>query len=433
MTVGLAIRLVLAPFLAHPLDVYSWYFFGSSVVSGKESALDYLSIYHYSLFLFAFPATIAFDLMSRIIPNTTIQVSTLAPSLRVPGVELVPGMLFDFLVKLPLIASDAIIAVLLYRLVLRDSNDDKKATYAGAIWFLNPLTIWISSAWGTFDTLPVLFSVAALYLAVEGRFRFASVADVVSIALKAYSLVLIIPILLMAWKRSRLNGLAAAAGSLIVSALVLYLPSLYQSAGFVAGLVRPSASPAAYSGLSFWTVFTLVVSPGFDPSTISALLIVGSLIPIYYLMAKRIRRFDLKLASACFAVPVLVVLLFYRLVGENFFIWPLPFLCILATNQAVNGKLFWALSMLALLSSVTNSLLPLYLLPLAPWIGNGLAAVVGYAAPYRVAPNGGILPGPSIGKLYLSALGLSSALVITLIIIGIVSTCLVRESPNGRL
>ena len=60
-----------------------------------------------------------------------------------------------------------------------------------------------------------------------------------------------------------------------------------------------------------------------------------------------------------------------------------------------------------MLSSITNSLLVYYLLPDSLWIQNQLVFALGLVEPYRVAPQGTVVQGLTIGKAYLVLLALS--------------------------
>jgi hypothetical protein len=106
MIVGLAVRIFLAPFTAHPFDVWAWYQFGQSALSGQLPISSFMIPYQYSFFFFVFPASVGARLLSRVLGNYTIPVSSIDPRLD-PGIHspipVIPGLLFDFLVKLPLI------------------------------------------------------------------------------------------------------------------------------------------------------------------------------------------------------------------------------------------------------------------------------------------------------------------------------------------
>lgn len=414
---GLAIRLVIAPFFAHPFDVYAWYVSGESLLNGTRSVWSFLQPYSYSFFLFVFPAAIAFRSLSGVLGSYSIQMSSLDPRLN-PGapwnITIVPGPLYDLLVKLPLIASDTIIAILLYQLVKRQLGDEKLATSVSLMWFLNPLTIWISSGWGMFDTLPALFTVLALYFIFSKRFAYSGISLAVAVAMKYYAVVLVLPLLFLAWKQGGKRGFAESLGSTALTSLLLFAPAISETtSGFASLASGPTASGLYYSGLSFWTAITLFIT-GVPQTIISGAIIIALLVVSYAWMWKRGSKVELKSAATYFGLPVLILLLAFKFVGENYFVWVLPFASVLALGGKRVSLLFWLLSGVALVSSLTDALLPYYLLPMAPWIGGYLVSVLQAVAPYRVAPQGSVIEALSLGKVILSALGISAAAILAL-------------------
>ncbi len=415
LILGLAIRLLLAPFFAHPFDVWAWYLNGQNFLSGTQPITSFLVPYGYALLLFVIPASLAFGALSSYTGAYTIPISSLNPALN-PGAQwqitVIPGLLFNLLVKLPLIASDSIIALLLYRLVMKHLKDERLAIAVSAMWFLNPLTIWVSSGWGTFDTLPALFTVLALYFVMEDKLAYSGVSLALAIAMKYYAVVLIPSLLVLAWRRSRERGVLLASGGLVFSGLALFLPLLNSvTSTFVSLANGPSPSGIHYSGLSFWSAITLF-STGLDQSLVSAIILVLALLGVYAWIVRAHSERGLASYSAYFALPIMMLLLAYRFVGENYFIWLLPFASFLALGSVGVRRLYWIMSLIALASSMVDSLLPYYMLPMAPWIGGYLAGVLSAAGPYRVASQGSLEQGLSIGKVLLSALGVSSAIVI---------------------
>ena len=411
---GIFIRLLLAPFFAHPYDVYYFYVVGQNIASGRWSPWALMLPYSYSYFLFAIPATLLFNAVSVFIGPTVISMSSLNPILDPGpqwGITVVPGLLYDFLLKIPLIASDAIIAVLVYRLASRQKNNEKLALTAAMLWFLNPLTIWISSGWGTMDTLPTLFTVLALYLALENKFVYSGVSIAVGMSLKYYPLVLAFPLLLIAYRRGGRKASLLVLTGLCLTSLVLFLPNLSRVVhNFAFTSSVPFISGIQYSGLSIWTAIR-VIFPSFTlwyfPTIFAGVL----MIVVYYWTWKKKTSDDICVVAAFFALPIAVLLLTYGFVGENFFVWLLPFGAILALNS-LSKRLFWLLSLIVLFSSITDSLLPYYMLPMAPWIGNYLVRALLIAAPYRVSSGSEIVQGLTFGKIFLSSLAVVTASVI---------------------
>ncbi|MCL4517915.1 MAG: hypothetical protein M1587_01815 [Thaumarchaeota archaeon] len=428
LIIGLAVRLAIAPFFAHPFDVYEWYANGQNFVSGIVPFWRFFVPYSYSLFLFAFPATLLFDLLSKFVTTFSIPMSS-PDTLLNPGASLnitvIPGILFDLLVKLPLVTSDALIAYLLYKLV-KHVADEESAVFVSALWFLNPLTIWISSGWGMFDTLPTLFTLIALYLVLQKRFELASISIAVAVAMKYYAVVLVIPLLILSFTN---GGKIRTAKVLIYTAMsgaILFLPYL---SGVVTGLTQTingeSTTEIHYSGLSFWSALTLFYSD-FNQALIASLLIVVSLGLSYVWIWKHRRMQDVTtLSIVAFFLPVGCLLLFYQFTGMNFFVWILPFAAILSTKDIWWTRLYWILSLLVLVSSVTDGLLPYYMLPIYPWMGGFLVHAMNMLTPYRVAPTGSVAQGFSIGKIYLASSGILAFILVALMMVRLV----IRKHP----
>lgn len=415
--IGLIARLAIAPFFAHPFDVYAWYTTGQNALNGSQPFSSFLVPYAYSFFLFVFPATLAFNYLSVYTGSYTVPMSSLNPVLNpnVPmNITVVPGPLFDLLVKLPLIAADLIVALLVYKLVMRHLSDERLAVSASALWFLNPLTIWVSSGWGMFDTFPALFTILGLYLVLDKRFVYAGISVALAIAMKYYGIVIVFPLLLLAWQKGRSRGLAECFGGTAVTTIVLSIPLLAGTASPYTSLVSGSTpSGLYYSGLSFWTAITLSFE-GINFSLISDVLVAVLLTAAYVWMWRRSPATALSSASVYFGLPILVLLAAFRFVGENYFVWILPFAAIIASRGIRYRWLFWAMSIVALVSSMTDSLLPYYMLPMATWIGGYLASLLVSVAPYRVAPGGSVTHTLSLGKVFLAAIGFSATAILVL-------------------
>lgn len=65
-------------------------------------------------------------------------------------------------VKLFFILADALVALLLYRMLML--RGEKKALFLTALYYLNPMTIYVSSIYGMFDGLALLLFLLGLYL-----------------------------------------------------------------------------------------------------------------------------------------------------------------------------------------------------------------------------------------------------------------------------
>ena len=363
----------------------------------------------------------AFTWISHYIGAFTIQMSTLNPILD-PGpqwgtsITLVPGLLFDFLVKVPLIASDAAIAYLLYVIMLRGSGDSKLALATLIGWFLNPLAIWVSSGWGMFDTLPTLFTVIAFYGAIRGKTTVSGVSLALSMALKYYSVVLVVPMGIIMWKEGGRRRLVLWSVALLATSLILFLPSFGEVVpGYLGLATRTAPQGLSYSGLSFWSAITLF-SPFPAIAPLSSILIICALLACYYSWYRSKLR-GVYWYATMLGVPVVILLTLYGYVGMNYFVWLIPFGSILATRSHRGKIFFWAMSLIAFFSSLVDSLPPYYMLPLAPWMSSFLVETLEFFNPYRVEPSESIVPGMALGKLVLGVFGVASAIVLALLVL----------------
>lgn len=336
-----------------------------------------------------------------------------------PGVQWhvasIPGPLFDLLVKLPLVATDTSIALLLF-LLLRNSHGESSVSVA-ALWFLNPFVIWVSSAWGMFDTLPALFTVLSLYLFSSNRLFYSGLTLAVATALKYYAAVLVIPLLVLSWKKKGREGLQESSIGIGLASAALLLPSLLNMNSSVLGIARTIPAIALHSsGLSFWTALTLFNQFAYQPA-VSIVVLSFTLALFYWRISSASFEAGVRSEAIIFGTSILILLLSFWFVGENFFIWILPFAAIVAATDRTSKLLYCSLSLLALLSSITSSLLPYYFLPLAPWIGGFLASLLTIISPYRVAPTGVVVGGITIGKIFLASMGIAAAILLILLVL----------------
>ncbi len=255
----------------------------------KGNSHLFISWFHIaSHFFFSyFPKHGIFNHLAGFFPNFSIPISALNPRLNPGpqwGISIIPGLLYDFLLKLPLIISDSIVTVLLFKIVRSKWQNEKAAVLVAALWFFNPIVIWVSSGWGMFDSLPTLFTVLSLYFVLNGKYSYSFLSLLLSTLLKFYAIVIFIPLLVIVWKKA---GPRAALVSLIPTAAIAFLASLplfliSNSLSFV------SATPSEvsqYAGLSIWTSLWLTGSPP-EFSVISDVLVIVGLCVTYFFILR---------------------------------------------------------------------------------------------------------------------------------------------------
>jgi hypothetical protein len=387
-----------------------------------------------------FPIAHVYDWLARFIPTGTIPLSSLPPELNFypsMDIEYVPGMLFNTIVKLPLLISDLLVTLLLYRIVKETTANTGLAEKAAFLWFLNPFLTWVSAGWGMWDTMPALFSLASFYLILKKRITLSAISLSLGVASKLYPALFIVPIAFYILKSNSFdekgkNSFKYFIVFLATSAL-LFLPyfgiissffSSYFMANPASSALDSVTNPLGF-GLTYWSLYSLnrlvnlpisaelvtIVSVG------SIMLVFVSLMLVYWRISKitfNKQAFDLALVMV---LPVLAMLLSYRIIPEQWFIWALPFLIVLYVGRQVKGIYFWGASFIALLYAILNCPLPFFFLPLAPWHTNTLLGMVH------------AFWGIDFHRILLLAiLGLTFSITIILILLRLLRC----HSPNGK-
>jgi hypothetical protein len=121
-----------------------------------------------------------------------------------------------FLIKQPVIFADVLLAFLLFVYVRRQNPD--LAPKVLVLWLFSPVTIIISSIWGTFDSMAMVFVMMAL-LAPPGRAR--SAWDGVATFVKSIPVIFILP--LSYSRENRWVNFAIALGIPVLSTAAIVL------------------------------------------------------------------------------------------------------------------------------------------------------------------------------------------------------------------
>ena len=398
LAVGIVVRVILMPISAHPFDVYAWYSMSMGIL--KNGPFTLVSVpplwYHYMMI----PVAYSYGWLRGLFSSGAIPMSSLPSALNFyPSyVTVVPGMLFDTIVKTPFLLSDIAITFLLYKTVEELTRSKALAEKAAFLWFLNPFVIWISAAWGMWDTLPALFSLLAFYLLLKKRISLSAVCLSLGVALKFYPALFLLPIGVYLLKTGpneikRKNTLTFFSVFAIATVL-LFLPYLGMIPSFFTYYFAPSSTisgavpnqitnPIAF-GLTYWSLYllnrltNLPITATFISiaSFASTVLVVVALGLVYWKTSKLTFQkpaYDLALVLL---LPVLALFLSYRIICEQYFVWAIPFLVILCVGGRVKVAFYWGASIAALLYVVLNCPLPFFFLPLAPWYTNTLLAMV---------------------------------------------------------
>jgi len=377
---GTLIRMVLMPFTAHPFDVDVWHQIILSITANPLSVAYFPPMLFYTFI----PVAFAYNLVSNILGTSPIALSSLPGELNPDpryGIHNITDPSFNMLVKVPFLVSDIVATILIFKLVDRLSEDKRKASWAAALWFLNPYLILISAVWGMFDSLPTLFSIASIWFLTQRRLDLSALSLAVAAVYKLYPMVFLMPTILFIRKfepssprRTVLRYLAIFTAFL----LILLLPAISKSLSFSQGLLGGPSDPGAGGfGLTFWSV--LLMTP-LDPSyvVVTSNLIVIVFLAVTYLQAARSKFNGGLLSLAAFQLcSIFSIFAGFRFVCEQFFVWALPYMVILGVVGKVKIKDYWVLSMIALAYSLIHGINAVFFfLPTWPWLGGILLSAV---------------------------------------------------------
>ena len=173
LVLGVIVRLILMPISAHPLDVSVWYNISENILKNGAFSLQAFPPlwYHYMLV----PIAYSYDWLSGVLSTSAVPMASIPAELNFYpsfNIQYIPGLLFNFIVKIPFLLSDIALALLLYKIVEELTKSKGLAEKAAILWFLNPFVIWISAGWGMWDTLPAFFSFPAFYLILKKEICF---------------------------------------------------------------------------------------------------------------------------------------------------------------------------------------------------------------------------------------------------------------------
>lgn len=168
------------------------------------------------------------------------------------------------LLKAPSISGDIALGGVIYFVVRKLVEDEKKALLASAFYVLNPVTIFLSSIWGQTEGLVAFFGFLAFYFLSQKKFTVSAPLFFVSLYLKPTWAIFVPLYLVIAYfAKPKLRGVVLG----IVITLAIFLASTIPFSGpgvlsflksTVLGNILPSAKGAAKasnSAINFHTVF----------------------------------------------------------------------------------------------------------------------------------------------------------------------------------
>jgi hypothetical protein len=230
------------------------------------------------------------------------------------------GVSFTVFGKLPIVGADLLIALLIVGELGRQRRDARVQAIAAAVFFLNPLVVYNGAFYGRFDSVAVallLLAVTALRTHRPVGWR-AAFTYALSVATKTFPI-----FILPRWLR---HDRTTATRALIASGVVL----VTVSAPYLITSPRALATDLLYSadklsgGLS-WQV----VLHGLPAA--AQLDIAAVLLGIFVIGAVALGFVED--AALCAAATMVLFLVLSKQVIEQYLIWPLPFLALVAAER----------------------------------------------------------------------------------------------------
>jgi hypothetical protein len=176
------------------------------------------------------------EVISSITSNTTYYPRRLSSlfCLSDPG-----AITLIFVAKIPNLIFDFALALLLLHII----DDGKKATFAFKLWMVNPITIYISYAYGQNDILSAFFLILALYFFKKRKIGWTAASLGISGAFKMVGMLLVLPIALIYIKEHKTLKLKVKNLSFILGISLLPL-IIVQIATFLTPIYYDSANMA---------------------------------------------------------------------------------------------------------------------------------------------------------------------------------------------
>jgi hypothetical protein len=169
---------------------------------------------------------------------------TLKPNLLASG-----DYLLAALIKTPLIISDFLTGLVIYKLTKRLRGSDSLARKASLLWFANPFVTLLAEMWGSIDIILVFLTLASVALTLCGRRIAAALPLACAIALRLSPIVAWLGILVWAIRNPReYKGI-----------LCLGLAGPIGIAGYLIWLSQGSVS--AILDMQLWTILGFVAHP----------------------------------------------------------------------------------------------------------------------------------------------------------------------------
>lgn len=342
LIIGVLIRLILA-FSTFHSDVQPFYFAGQVIAKGNLlNFYDYLGglpkndpiLAIYPTYLFNYPPMVYFFLgpityfltlpfNSQILHNFIFSLPNILGNLQLNLLLLV--------LKVPYLPFDLLLGVLLYKFF----KDPKEKLLAFALWMFNPFNLFTTYIMGTFDVIPTLLTVLALYLAVrKGKYFSAAIFLGLGASFKIFPFLFLVLLVLMRDKwRDRLKILVIG----IVPYALSIIPFINSSGFRATALIAGQTTKSLYAALPISGGESIVLFPLFI---------------LFFYLIFFFTKADLKKVWSRFFIVILLFFIFTHY-HPQWFLWVTPFLVIDLVKTNLKHWLLAAIAFLSWLGLVT--------------------------------------------------------------------------------
>lgn len=344
LILGLAIRLILMPIFAVGYDSNFWALIVRNIESGNGlyelEGYYYTPIWGYILGAWSvFQETfLNIDILgTRLLEALPVESYTdwfLKASASLTSVE------FNFWVKIPFVICDAVVGYLIYWLIKDRTDDERKASWGFALWFLCPVAVVVTSVSGMFDTFSVLFTMLCMILVYKDRYFLGGAMLIFAVLTKffpAYLLPILVAYVLLKHRSDGkgLKSLSYAVCGGILAFFVIMLPQMMDGTFVDSFSFITNRSGGASEGAS---IFDILVSKG-------ALIFYAVMIMVSTAIALKLYRSDEAGADARFFKwsAVMIAALFLYPAVPQYLVLLVPFLVYLMVTSNRRYMISWIL------------------------------------------------------------------------------------------
>jgi hypothetical protein len=274
-SLGLFMRLLISPYTSHGYDVNVHRVWLFRLL--KEGLFFYISSENVELFGEYWGHDPNFCELPPIFPLALFIMGKLYSLIR-PQLDDV--YLLVMFMKVPQIIAECLIAFLIY-FIEKEERSSNVGILAALIFLFNPFTFFLTAIWGAPESIVSLFVIASMLMVYKGRYFIASCLLGVSLMVKPYTVVFLLPMILFSYpalgvRRTLLQPILFALSSLFVASPWLivqrgvFIDAMWSGALHNLGVRIPEGIVWGFP--SFWLIVNLLCSlSGFPYKIIASL------------------------------------------------------------------------------------------------------------------------------------------------------------------